>query len=58
MDFVAEVIDQTPNISVITQIEALCWSNPDKNKEGFVKAFIEEPMYFIYLRMWWHNVSK
>lgn len=42
MDFVAEVIDQTPNISVFTQIEALSWSNPEKNKEGIVKAFIED----------------
>lgn len=33
MEFVGKVIDQTPNISFITQIEALSWISPDK-KEG------------------------
>lgn len=42
MQFVADVFDQTPNISVITEIEALSWQNPDKNKEAIVKAFIED----------------
>lgn len=42
MDFVADVIDQTPNISVITEIEALSWRNPDKSKEAIVKAFIND----------------
>jgi hypothetical protein len=32
MNFMAEVIDQTPTISVITEIEALSWINPDKIK--------------------------
>lgn len=40
MGFVADVIDQTPNISVITEIEALSWVSSDKNKEAIVKAFI------------------
>ena len=42
MDFVADVIDQRPNISVITEIEALSWHNPDKSKEAIVRAFIED----------------
>ncbi len=39
MDFIAEVIDQIPNISVITEIEALSWINPAKEKiiQEFVK---------------------
>ena len=40
MDFIADVIDQIPNISVITEIEALSWVNPDKSKEAIVKEFI------------------
>lgn len=42
MIFVANAIDQTPNISVITEIEALSWLSPDKKKEAIVKAFIED----------------
>jgi predicted nucleic acid-binding protein len=42
MDFVATVLDQKPTISVITEIEALSWINPDKSKEQIVKAFIED----------------
>jgi predicted nucleic acid-binding protein len=42
MDFMAEVLDQTPIISVITEIEALSWINPDKAKEQIVKSFVEE----------------
>lgn len=42
MDFVAEVIDQTPNISVITEIEALSWLSPDKGKEAIVAEFIRD----------------
>lgn len=42
MDFMAEVLDQTPIISVITEIEALSWLNPDKSKEGIVKTFVQD----------------
>ncbi len=42
MTFVADVIDHIPNISVITEIEALSWINPDKSKENVVKEFIHE----------------
>jgi hypothetical protein len=41
MDFIAEVIDLIPNISVITQIEALSWRNPDTRKEMIIRDFIE-----------------
>jgi predicted nucleic acid-binding protein len=39
MDFIADFIDQVPNISVITEIEALSWINPAKEKiiQEFVK---------------------
>jgi len=40
MQFLAEVIDQTPIISVITEIEALCWVNRDQSKEQVVKDFV------------------
>jgi predicted nucleic acid-binding protein len=42
MGFMAEVLDQVPTISVITEIEALSWINPDKSKEQIVKAFIQD----------------
>ncbi len=42
MAFMTDVVDQTPNISVITQIEALSWINPDKSKEAIVQEFIAD----------------
>ena len=42
MNFIADVIDQIPNISVITEIEALSWINPDKSKESIVQEFIQD----------------
>lgn len=42
MAIVSEVIDQVPNISVITQIEALSWINPDKSKELIVQRFVAD----------------
>lgn len=42
MSFIADIIDETPNISVVTQIEALSWIHPDKSKEAIIKAFIED----------------
>jgi predicted nucleic acid-binding protein len=42
MDFMAGVLDQTPTISVITEIEALSWVNPDKSKEQIVEAFVQD----------------
>jgi predicted nucleic acid-binding protein len=35
------VIDAIPNLSVITQIELLCWKT-DSDKEQIVKAFIAD----------------
>jgi hypothetical protein len=40
--FLSDVIDRIPNISVITQIEALSWVNPDKSKELIVYNFIND----------------
>ena len=40
--FIANVLDNTPNISVITQIEALSWINSNKKKESILKEFISE----------------
>ena len=37
MIFISEVIDNVPNISVITEIEALSWINPNKSKEKIIK---------------------
>jgi predicted nucleic acid-binding protein len=42
MEFIAFVIDQTPIVSVITEIEALSWINPDKSKEQLMKSFVED----------------
>jgi hypothetical protein len=42
MDFVAAVIDQTPLISVITEIEALSWVTRDKSKELLIQQFIND----------------
>lgn len=44
MRFVADIIDKTPTISVITEIEALSWVNPNKEKEEIVKSFIEDAL--------------
>jgi len=46
MDFIAEVIDQTPNISVITEIEALSWVNSDLSKEKIIQEFIKDANIF------------
>ena len=42
LSFIANVIDQVPNISVITQIEALSWVDVDKRKEAIVEEFIKD----------------
>ena len=38
----SEIFDQTPIISVITEIEALSWISTDKSKEQIVKSFIQD----------------
>ena len=42
MYFISGVIDQIPNISVITEIEALSWLAPDEIYETIIKEFIED----------------
>ena len=42
MRFIADIIDSTPYISVITEIEALSWVNPDKAKEKIVHEFVQD----------------
>jgi predicted nucleic acid-binding protein len=41
MGFVSDVIDLTPNISVITVIEALSWRSPEKRYEAIIKEFVD-----------------
>jgi len=41
MTFLSEVIGETPNLSVITKIEALSWRNADISKENIVRIFID-----------------
>jgi predicted nucleic acid-binding protein len=41
LQFMDSVIDAVPNLSVITQIELLCWKT-DANKEQAVKDFISD----------------
>jgi len=40
MDFLANVIDETPNISVITKIEALSWHSALIQEEANIKSFV------------------
>lgn len=42
MNFISDLVDNTPNISIITQIEALSWVTRDKNKENLVIEFISD----------------
>jgi predicted nucleic acid-binding protein len=42
MRFISDVIDEIPNISVITEIEALSWIAPDKAYETAIEEFIND----------------
>jgi len=42
MDFLTDIINKIPNISVITEIEALSWRNSDVVKENIVRSFVED----------------
>jgi predicted nucleic acid-binding protein len=42
LDFLGAIIDNVPNLSVITEIEALSWINADKKKEKILREFIED----------------
>ena|ERR1700742_1042652 len=52
--FIGNVLDKVPNLSVITVIEALCWRIADKSKENIVKAFVEEAN-ILYID---HNIAS
>ena len=39
-NFLADIIDKVPNLSVITKIEALSWVNPNIAKENSVRIFV------------------
>jgi len=41
MIFLADVIDEIPNISVITKIEALSWHSAIIQEESIVKLFVD-----------------
>ena len=41
MLFLADVIDRTPNLSVITKIESLSWQTPNIAKENIVRIFVQ-----------------
>jgi predicted nucleic acid-binding protein len=45
MQFIDFVIDEIPNISIISQIELLCWKT-DPDKEQQVKNFIADSVIF------------
>jgi predicted nucleic acid-binding protein len=47
INFVANVLDKTPNISVITQIEILSWVQSDKQKENILKDFISDSKVYL-----------
>jgi len=40
MNFLASVIDEIPNISIITKIETLSWRSAIIQEEAMVKAFV------------------
>ncbi len=42
MHFMDSTIDAIPNISVVTEIEALSWVNHDKSKESLIRSFISD----------------
>jgi len=42
MDFMTDVINRVPNISVITEIEALSWRSSDITKEEITRSFVED----------------
>lgn len=44
--FIAQIFDEVPNISIITEIEALSWINSDKNNEAIIKEFIKDSNVF------------
>jgi predicted nucleic acid-binding protein len=43
MEFMSSVIDDTPNLSVITKIELLCWKTDDSSEQS-IHSFINDSM--------------
>ncbi len=44
--FMDSVIDKVPNISIISQIDLLCWNTPDKDKIANIGNFITDSRIF------------
>jgi predicted nucleic acid-binding protein len=42
MAFTANVIDNVPIVSIITEIEARCWQPKDKSKETIINSFLDD----------------
>ena len=42
LEFISKVFDAIPNISVITEIEALSWVHIDKVKEAIIKELVSD----------------
>jgi len=42
MSFISDVINKIPNVSVITEIEALSWIAPNKVYEAIITEFIKD----------------
>jgi len=42
MDFLESIIDNTPNISIITKIEQLCWKQEDNKVERIIRNFTKD----------------
>lgn len=42
MKFMDSILDAIPNISVVTEIEALSWVNQDKTKESVIRSFVSD----------------
>lgn len=42
IDFMDDVVDAIPNISIISQIELLCWNTADKKQYNKVSDFVRD----------------
>lgn len=42
LEFLSDVFNKTPNISVITEIDALSWTCAAKDKEAIIKSFVSD----------------
>jgi predicted nucleic acid-binding protein len=46
IEFMDTIIDSIPNISIISQIELLCWNTDDNNQYNTIKSFIKDSNIF------------